>query len=840
MDSLPVDSLKPEIFAALDKGRRRFVISAPTGSGKSTRLPVMLSKKLGGRVLVLQPRRVAARMLAKGVGEIFDMRSRVGWHVRFDKHYDANSEIVFVTEGILARMILDNPTLSGVSAIVFDEFHERNIYADISLALAVRAQEKMGAKFVIAVCSASMDSDSLLTYLGDDAQKFECSGRLFPIDITYAPPRDLRTPIWEQASRQFAQMVSNGADGSFLIFMAGVYEISRTISKISEHPSSKGFDVLALYGDLPPERQDKILAKSNRPKVIVSTNVAETSLTIDGVKNVIDCGLARVARYDCARGVNTLLSERISLASAAQRAGRAGRTCAGRAVRLWRREDEAFFEHYTASEISRLDLSQVRLWLKAHAMDFCDVPMFENPSEESLARSLRTLIGLGALDCNGYITQLGREMARFPIEPRMAKLLIEGANRACLEQAAYVAALSDAGKIKLELSNAFDDTERSVMVGDVSSEVEEITRLCMLAQSNDESFCRKFGIHSANARKVARTAAEFMRIAGKRVTKVAKENDALAKCVLSAFSDHLCVRLNKGTLACSIVGGARGEIAKDSRHYASDLFCALDLQERKSAQGASIMASMIVPVKREHLLELFPNEFSTNTTLRFDPDSKRVIARTSEIFRDLSICERDSLDVPPDAVAKLFRDEIVEGRLQLKNYDDSVENFIERLNFVALNFPEYELQPIDDEAKSEIFEQMCFGKNSYSEVKNMEVLPAFHDWLSREQMSLLKYLAPKEVVVNPARRPIKIVYEASTKRAIISASFKDLYDFDPRKIVICEGKVQATFEILAPNSRPIQTTQNLRDFWETSWLSIRKEVRSRYPKHFKPTDAWTF
>ncbi len=841
MDALPVDSLKSSVFSALDAGVRDLVISAPTGSGKSTRLPAMILEKLGGRVLVLQPRRVAARMLAKSVSGILGGSCDVGWHVRFDKHYGPNSGIVFLTEGILARMLLDNPKLPGVSAVVFDEFHERNIYADISLALAVRSRELLGADFAVAVSSASMDSGAVLEYLGPKSEKFECSGRSFPVETVYAPPRDLRTPVWELAARQFAIMAKSGERGGFLIFMPGVYEIVRTISKISEYPESRRFELLALYGDLPPEDQDRVLAKSSKPKVIVSTNVAETSLTIEGVSNVIDGGYVRTARYDSSRGVNTLFSERESLASATQRAGRAGRTSPGRAVRLWRPEDEVYFAPYTPSEISRLDLSQIRLWLKSASLDFSDLRLFEAPPEESLQRSGRTLVDLGALDSELSITPLGRKMARFPVEPRYAKLLIEGGRRGCLKKTAVIAALTEVGRVKLDVSNAFDEGERAAMVGEVSSEAEETAALCALAQSRsfNDVFCRRFGIHSANARRVMRLAGEFERIAGV-ARNVPEERDALAKCVLSAFSDRLCVRLNKGTLACAVVGGGRGEIARESRHYASDIFCALELQERKFDRRAAVMASMIVPVRLEHLAELFPSDFSSETCLCLDPVGKRIISKKIEVFRDLPVSERDSFDVPPDKAAKLFRDEILQGRLRLKNYGPDVENFVARLNFVALNFPEYGLRPIDEAAKSEIFEQMCYGKSSYSEIRNMEVLPAFHDWISKEQMEMLEYLAPSEIAVNPRRRPVKILYEAENRRVVISASFKDLYNFNPAKAVICEGKIKPTYEILAPNNRPIQTTCTLGEFWKNSWVNIRREVRARYPKHFKEGDPWYF
>ena len=311
----PVFEIEKKLYAAADAGKRRFVVSAPTGSGKSTGLPVMLLRKFGGRVLVLQPRRVAARMLARSVGALFDMRDEVGWHVRFEKRYGENSKIVFLTEGILARMLLSDPSLEGVSAVVFDEFHERNIYADISLALALRAQRGPRPDLAIAVCSASMDSSALFEYLGGDSgcAAFSCSSRMFGLDISYAPPRSRDSAVWDCAREQFERLARSSDSGNFLIFMPGAYEISRTVGCILRSPASKGFDVLALHGDLPPGEQDKVLAPGTRRKVIVSTNVAETSLTIEGVRFVIDSGLARVARYDPARGVNTLLVDRKSV-----------------------------------------------------------------------------------------------------------------------------------------------------------------------------------------------------------------------------------------------------------------------------------------------------------------------------------------------------------------------------------------------------------------------------------------------------------------------------------------------------------------------------------------------
>lgn len=839
MERLPIDSLRDGISAAIDGGERLLVVSAPTGSGKSTRLPVMLSEKLGGRILVLQPRRVAARMLAKSVSSIFGMGDAVGWHVRFDRHYGDDTKIVFLTEGILARMILADPTLDGVSAIVFDEFHERNLYADISLALAMRTREILRPDLLLAVCSASMDSDSIAEYLGG-ARKFECGSRLYPVDIEYAPPpRDCK--IWDAAAREFDRIAREEPEGNFLVFMAGAYEIGKTVSKILECPRAKGFEVCALHGELPPEKQDAVLADNGRRKVIVATNIAETSLTISGVRFVIDSGLARVARFDPARGVNTLLCERISLASATQRAGRAGRTCAGRVVRLWRKSDEEYFERYTPSEISRLDLSQIMLWLRASGVSFDDLKLFEPPPTDSLIRAVETLKNLGATDSRGNITRLGRDMAAFPTEPRYAKLLIDGARRGCLDTVSLIAALTDVGRVKLPLDDAFAEAERDSLTGGAQSEPEEIARLCLLARENSfsEQYCRRLGIHSANARKALSIAADLRRLGARFAPRgggKSDDADGIAKCILGAFSDMVGVRLNKGTLACRFGGGRRGEIRRESRAYASDVFAALEMRETNVAGGVSIMASMIVPLSRELLAEIFPDDFSESVETKFDQIHKRAVSSSSVKFRDLVLGESSSGNVDADAAAKILHAEIMSGRLKLKNMDEDADDFVERVNFVAAVCPESGIAPIDEEAKSDILLQMCCGMSSYAEVKNADVHAALRDWLSSEQLGLLKYLAPKFVEFPNRKRPCKIRYDAAAKRATISSFFRDFFRFDPKKVRICDGKIKPTFELLAPSGRPVQATQNLEEFWNTSWAAVKKELKARYPKHFKPDD----
>ncbi len=836
---LPIDEIERPLLDSLGRGGRSFVVSAPTGSGKSTRLPVMLaqSEAVNGMVLVMQPRRVAARMLAKRVSKTSGFADgSVGWHVRFEKHYGPNAKIVFLTEGILARMLLADPKLGGVGAIIFDEFHERNIYADISLALALRCREKFRPDLVLAACSASMDFGALASHL--NAEVFECGGRLFPVEYRYAPPK-AGEPVWERAAAEFSKLSREFPEGDFLIFMPGVYEISRTVGRLLEAPAARGFDVLALHGDLPPEQQDKILAPSSRRRVIVSTNVAETSLTIEGVRFVIDSGQVRVARFDAARGLNTLLVERESLASAVQRAGRAGRTCAGVAVRLWREADEVYFDKYTDPEISRLDVSQILLWLKAAGLGFEDLALFEAPPEASTLRAQDLLRKLGALDNNGKITPDGLVMADFPAQPRLARMIIDGFRLGCAREACLVAALTDVGRVKLPLENAFAEAERDALSKSAESEVEELLSLCRAARESafNADFCRKFGIHGANARRAWEGAAELFRTAcdrlGGRSRQAAEGGGALAKCVLGAFPDHLCARLNKGTFACRVVGGRKGEIRKSSRAWAADIFVALELGEQNVAGGANILASMLVPVSAGQIEEVFPGAIRQERSTYFDQSQKRVVCRRSAMFADLPLSESSDGEPDPAERARIFRDGIVSGKIVLKNFGDAEKNFINRVNFVAAVLPDAGIQPIDENALSEIYELMCLGCESHSDVKNADVLRALREWLSPHQLWTVDSMAPRFVELPGRRRPVEIRYEPPAKRAVVASLFKDFYGYDGAKLKICGGAVLPTFEVLAPNGRPVQTTQNLGEFFKTSWLPIKKQLKARYPKHFK-------
>jgi ATP-dependent helicase HrpB len=389
---LPIYELENTLVASL-RAQGRLIVQAPTGSGKSTQIPQMLLRHglLGdrGEVVVLQPRRLATRMLAKRVAEEMDspLGDVVGYQIRLESRVSERTRIRFVTEGILLRQMSFDASLRGVSAIVFDEFHERHLYGDISLARALQIQQSTRPDLKIIVMSATLDAGVLRTYLAP-CEVLVSQGRSFPVRIEFLPKAvDFeREPVWDVAARECAR-VAEATSGDFLVFMPGAYEISRTVQAIQGARELRDFVVFPLHGELPPEQQDRAVSRYEARKIIVSTNVAETSLTIDGVTTVIDGGLARVARYDPHRGINTLLIEKVSVASADQRAGRAGRTAPGVCVRLWTEREHAQRPLQELPEVRRLDLSEVVLTLKASGIDdVANFPWLEKPDRFEPAR----------------------------------------------------------------------------------------------------------------------------------------------------------------------------------------------------------------------------------------------------------------------------------------------------------------------------------------------------------------------------------------------------------------------------------------------------------------------
>ena len=854
-DRLPIYEIESELIARLQSDRR-VILSAPTGSGKSTQVPQMLLKHglLGdGQVVVLQPRRLATRLLASRVAQELGVRlgDEVGYQIRFENCTSARTKIRFVTEGVLLRQLIDDPQLRGVSAILFDEFHERHLYGDITLARALDLQEQHRPDLKLVVMSATLNAGELERYLSPCAI-LASEGRMYPVEVEYLPRRlGLNAPpVWELAAAEFSRFVNSGGEGDALVFMPGGFEISQTIEAIRHTSEAKGYIILPLHGELQPKDQDAAVARYDRPKVVVATNVAETSITIDGVRLVIDSGLARIARYDANRGINTLLIEKISQANADQRTGRAGRTAPGTCVRLWSRPEHDERAPHEMPEIRRLDLSEVVLTLKAAGVaDLRKFRWLEKPDEISLTHAEELLEDLGAIKAvmtdaspkdGGQrgpleITAIGRKMLAFPLHPRYARMLLAAQEHNCVHQACLVAALTQGRDLLLRNCGKEVDSAREDLLGEKSgSDFWTVMKAWSYAFNNQfrVDACRKLGIHAVTARQVGLLFDQFLRIArdeGLDTRPNDVKDEALQKCILIGFSDRVARRLDQGTLRCELVHGRRGVLARESKVQHSPLFVAAEIREVEGRdREVNTILSLATAIEADWLRELFPDDIKSVVQVEFDAQQKRVLAAELLRFRDLALAAK-RIDPPPaDAAAGLLAAEILAGRLLLPNWDHSVEQWLARLNLLCQHCPELALPAITDDDKKSIIEQLCHGAISYKDIKEREVKPIVMSWLSPAQCDLLDKYAPERLTLPNGRTP-KVNYE-NGKSPFFSLRIQELYDVNqtPR---IAMGRVPVTVHILTPGMKPVQVTQDLANFWREHYPKIKSELARRYPKH---------
>jgi ATP-dependent helicase HrpB len=899
-ERLPIYEIEHDIIAAL-KTTQRLILQAPTGSGKSTQVPQMLLKHgllANGQVVILQPRRLAARLLASRVARELgvELGREVGYQVRFESCLSDATRIKFETEGILLRQLIQDPTLRGIQAVIFDEFHERHLYGDITLARALDIQEQHRPDLLIAVMSATLNADELEDYLSQCSSgresahfssaasqsrftsaatnNFQCAvlrseGRVFPVDIGYLPHRlgPHPPPIWELAADAFGEYVRSGQRGDVLVFMPGGFEISQTIEAIRHAPESRGYLLLPLHGELSPRDQDAAVARYDQPKVVVATNVAETSITIDGVRLVIDSGLARIPRYDANRGINTLLVEKISQASAEQRAGRAGRTAPGRCVRLWSRAEHDERAPREMPEIKRLDLAEVVLTLKAAGVgDLRRFRWLEKPDEISLTHAEELLEDLGALkpvaqvslpagsgdlrDAGAgggqgcppnpqtrmpalQITPIGRKLLAFPLHPRYSRMLLAAQEYGSVHQACLVAALTQGRDLLLRNVDRDTNAYREDLLGDkASSDFWILMRAWNYAAKNQFRLdaCRRLGLHAVTARQVGPLFEQFLRIArdeGLDVSPREIKDEALQKCILIGFSDRVARRLDQGTLRCELVHQRRGVLARESAVQHSPLFVAAEVREVEGREVNTIL-SLATAIEAEWLGELFPEDMQSDLHVEYDPQAKRVQAAELVRFRGLALSARRVDPPPAEAAARLLAGEILAGRLPLPKWDHGVEQWLLRLRLLCRHCPELQLPDITETDRQHLIEQLCHGAVSYKDIKEREVKPLVMSWLSETQRQLLDKHAPERLALPNGRTP-KVAYEAAGLPHI-SLRIQELYDVTQTP-KIAMGRVPVVVHILTPGMKPVQVTQDLANFWREHYPRLKSELQRKYPKH---------
>jgi ATP-dependent helicase HrpB len=844
---LPIFDIEQGLLETL-AAQKRLVLTAPTGSGKSTQVPQMLldGGLLGnGQVTVLQPRRLPTRMLAAWVAQARGVKlgGEVGYRMRLDNVTSGATRICYVTEGVLLRQMLADPDLKGISAVLFDEFHERHLYGDITLARALQIQESTRPDLIIVVMSATLDVAQVTMvrkYLHLCAV-LSSQGRAYPVAIEYLSGPADNGPVWELAVKELQRLVRRHPQGDALVFMPGAYEITRTVQSARD-TLGREFVVFPLHGELAPVDQDAAVARHNRRKIVVATNVAETSLTIDGVRLVIDSGLARIPRYDPYRGINTLLVEKISRAAADQRAGRAGRTAPGHCLRLWTAHDQGARPAQELAEVKRLDLSEVVLTLKASGVN--DVKTFrwlEAPDPRALERAETLLADLGAIDgAPGAITALGRRMLAFPVHPRYARMLLAAHDYGCVRPVALIAALTQGRDLLVRRQvKPMDDSRVDLFGAETESDFFVLMRAWRYAERHGyhNERCRRVGIHSQAARQVGPLFEQFLKIAAAEGMDISEKSvaqdvkETVQRCVLLGFSDHLARRLDAGTRRCELVHGRRGVLAGESVVKAP-LFVVSEVREVESGGGKdralNVVLNLATAVNETWLRELFPQDFKEVHAVAYDPALRRVVARQETRFRDLVLEEKLSDKPPANRAAGILAREVAAGRCALDNWDEAVEQWILRVNRLRDWMPELALPVIGEDDRNAIIEHICHGAFSHNEIKNRPVLPVVKSWLSRQQQAAIEKYAPDRIELRHGQN-VKVVYSADGPPTI-AARIQDLYGIK-EALRIANGRVAVRIQVLAPNNRPVQITENLEVFWRQTYPKLKQELQRRYPKH---------
>ena len=839
---LPIYHIRKE-FVRLLKTENNCVLRAPTASGKSTMLPQFLLDEVvdkGKSVIVLQPRKIAARMLATFVSQNRKglLGGEVGYQVRLEGASGPDTKLLFVTEGILLQRLLQNDTLKEVGAIVFDEFHERHLETDLGLSLARKLQLTFRPDMKIVVMSATMEVGLAQQYLGD-CKVLETTGRSYPVSIRYQQPKPYET-IWDFAALQIELVLHDIFDGNVLVFMPGNFEIRKTIEAIKKRERLNTYEVYPLHGSLSKEDQDKAVRAGNL-KIIVTTNVAETSLTIPGIRVVIDSGLARIARFDPKRGINTLFIELIGVSSADQRAGRAGRTGPGVCIRLW-----SEFEHHnrtlpTLPEVYRVDLSGIILRLLASGIDSIEnFVWLERPTQLAIDKSVELLKNLGALDENGRCTSLGIKMARINVHPRFGRMLVKAEELDCLSPACVVAAIAQSTGIFTATTDDIVFQDRLHEFGDPGSDLlfELNAWLWSAKHQFNAQECKRLGINVSVAKQVGQLSLQILqqvkssKDAGPKnlyQTISAATADKLRECIFMGFVDYLCVRHRQNSPVCQLMYGRSGKLHRESVVQLARLMVATELEEVKSHIGVQLLLRKVTEVDESWISKLNTHGFKKTVYEEFDTEQKRVVKITEYRISDLVLMRESDTMVEFETASRLLTRAILEGQLPFPQWDEDVEHFVRRVNFASKHAPHYEIPLIDADAKEFILQQSVYHCRSEKDVLRCTVKPALKAWLSYEQHVAVDLVAPVSIDLPRRKKPVLLKYDEKGD-VILSETIQGLYDC-PLPLCVAEGKVSVVFEILAPSRRQVQITSDLDYFWKNSYHQIKKELKGRYPKH---------
>jgi ATP-dependent helicase HrpB len=776
---LPIDPILPEILKSIE-GNTLTLLQAEPGAGKTTRVPAAALAAGLGPVFVLEPRRLAARMAARRVAAEMGQRlgERVGYRVRFEDVSGPNTQLLYLTEGVLTRRLLVDGELSEARLVVLDEFHERHLETDLALAL-LRDLQKRRKDLRLLIMSATL-GENLAAALGNPPL-IKAPGKLFPVSLRYTAHS--AAPLEEQVAAAAAKAVAE-TKKHVLIFLPGAAEIRKSMAACEPIARQAGAILLPLHGDLTPEEQDQAVAPGSVRKIICSTNVAESSVTIEGVEAVIDSGTARVLTHSPWSGLSRLNVEKISQASAIQRAGRAGRTGAGLSIRLYPESDFVRRPQHLAPEILRADLSGTMLMLAAHGISWNRLDWLDQPSAEMLEHARQLLVKLAALDVRDKVTSIGRRMADLPLHPRLARFVLAGAEMGAKREACDLAARLSEGRLRSDQRSHGSDIE-ALLAGDLTY----------------------------NSRRLRQQLLDQVRAAGTSKP----DPHALEKALLVAFPDRVARKRGDRLL---LAHGLAAQLDRGSFVH-SEFIVAIEVDERDGQTPLVRFASAIEP---DWLLDLFPNAIETREELAWNREGERVEQRNQLRYEQLAIDESNGPPTDPKAASEFLAAKAIEAGAERFADVEELARLMRRVNFAA----EHLKQEIPEDAVAEALRELAKGCTSFAEMRNVGLLDLLQSILP---MRPIDEIAPTHVQL-PSGRRAKIEYHDGGPPSVASR----LQDFFGMKQTptVARGAVPLVVQLLAPNQRPVQVTTDLVSFWKNLYPQVRKELSRRYPRHSWP------
>ncbi len=806
LESLPIDDALPRLTIAL-RGANAAVLVAPPGAGKTTRVPLVLLNEPWAKdkkILVLEPRRLAARAaatrMASTIGE--QVGDSVGLRVRFDSKISKRTRIEVITEGVFTRLILDDPSLEGIAAILFDEFHERSLDADLGLALARDVQSALREDLKILVMSATLDGARVSALLAD-APVVASEGRAFAVETRYLG-RDPRAPIERQVA-DAALRALRAETGSLLVFLPGAAEIRRTETQLRERVDDANVDIVTLFGALDAREQDRAISPSppGRRKVVLATSIAETSLTIEGVRVVIDSGLARVPRYEPDVGLTRLETVRVSRAAADQRRGRAGRTEPGVCYRLWDEPQTGSLEPYTRPEILSADLSSFLLDLAQWgAADPAKLAFLDAPPAPALTEAKALLTELGAIDAEGRITAEGRQLRALPLPPRLARMVVDAGTEGAGELATAIAAVL---------------TERGLGGDDPD------------LRHRLDQFRRDRSRRADEARAMVKRWAATSGPSGKR------EEVSVGSLLALAYPDRIAKNRGGGGGAFLLASGRGGAVDKASA-LAREPFLAVAELTGAAAASRIVLAA---PITLEEIEARFADKIEGRDAVTFDVASASLRARRSRRLGALVLAEQIKQVTPDTDTAKILAQGIIGAGLDKLPWSKASLQFRNRVAFLRQSegeeWPDLSNNGLTRNA-AEWLEPLLADKTARGDVSAealSDAVTALVPWALRRR---IEAEAPTHFTA-PSGSSVPIDYEAE-QGPTVSIRVQELFGL-ARHPAIAGGRVPLVIELLSPAHRPVQVTRDLPGFWRGSYADVKTDLRGRYPRHPWPDDPMT-